>query len=75
VKYFVLVFDTERGELVDLAEFPDAASAFQLRQSKEGRHPAESIVEVAILRASSKAALRKSHPRYFAKSRPTTISP
>ncbi len=66
MKYFVIVFDTERAELLHIDSFEDPEQALRARFGYEGAHAAESAIEVAVLRAESEEAIRQTHPRYFA---------
>lgn len=69
MKYFIVVFDTERGERVSLEEFDDPHAALAARFRHELEHAAESGIEVALLRAVSEKAIRATHQRYFADKR------
>lgn len=77
MKYFVIVFDTERAELLHFESYDDADTALRSRFHHESEHAAESAVEVAVLRAHSKEAIRQTHARYFAgrkKARPVEVA-
>jgi hypothetical protein len=68
VKYYLLVFDREHHKLVDLVEFDDSGDAVRARFKceLELNNPE---VEVVVLGAMSKEALKNTHSRYFGQGR------
>jgi len=66
VKYFLLVYDRVRGEILAEREY-----AFDARDQALGaradllREQTDPNVEVVLLGADSRADLRKTHGRYF----------
>lgn len=67
MKYFLIVYNTERAELMDFKVFSseEAAQALAERFRREMQNAAESAVEVVLLRAESENSIRESHGRYF----------
>jgi hypothetical protein len=66
MKYFVIVYDTEKAELRKFQIFDDGEKAQKVRSEYEREHAAESVIEVVLLRAASEEAIQETHPRYFA---------
>lgn len=69
MKYFLIVYNTESGELLESVRTfseRDLAAALEERFAREREHAAESGIEVVLLRAPSEAAIRSTHGRYFA---------
>jgi hypothetical protein len=64
VKNFVIVYDPDQGQLVDMRSFDDAGDALARRFAAELVQPAG--YEIVVLRGRSEADIRRSHPRYFA---------
>ncbi|MEV4638132.1 hypothetical protein AB0J80_12355 [Actinoplanes sp. NPDC049548] len=65
MKYFLVVFDRVRGELLREEEFLDRAGALKARFAIERSEGLSADVEVVILGAESLEALRRTHARYF----------
>ena len=67
MKYFLIIYNTERGELLEFKIFSSgkAAEALAERFKREMENSAESAVEVVLLRADSEKSIRESHGRYF----------
>lgn len=65
MKYFLIVYETQSGQVQELTVFDDSAGALEARLEREKEHAAESTIEVALLRAESEEALHESHARYF----------
>ena len=65
MKYFLLIYDRRRGELLLEKEFIDHATALKARFQAEGEGVARGGVEVVVLGAESADALRRTHGRYF----------
>lgn len=65
---FLVVYDTERGSLVEFAEYRDGerAVAMQALQEAQERYLADlDNMEVALFEAASRATLEQTHSRYF----------
>lgn len=65
MKHFLVVFDRARGEVLREEEFLDRASALKARFTIERAEGVSANVEVVILGAESRQALRRTHARYF----------
>jgi broad specificity phosphatase PhoE len=67
MSYFLVVYDRSTGELRELTEFGEdqadhAAQARLDRELAERTHPE---VEVVVVASPSRAALERTHARYF----------
>jgi hypothetical protein len=67
MKFFVLVYDKQAGELREEHEFAasDRLRAFEQRQELMLRYRVDPNIEVALLGSESRANLTKTHSRYF----------
>lgn len=65
VTHFLLVFDRTRGRLLSNTPFNDAGEALAQRFRDERLHRHDPNIEVVVLTAESKTALRRTHARYF----------
>ena len=67
MKFYVLVYDQARGQLLEIQDFgSDGANAALARRFELDREYAASpSVEVVLLSAESQDALRRTHGRYF----------
>lgn len=63
MRYFLLVYDRSKGVLLSEEEFESEDRALDERFEVEKRIPDD--VEVVVLGAESREALRKTHSRYF----------
>ena len=63
--YFVLVFDRSEGRLLSLSDLTDSQAALSERFAAERRHQGNPDVEIVVLGAASRNALRQTHARYF----------
>jgi hypothetical protein len=65
--YYLLVFDRRRGRLVEeVREFSNAAEAMKARLLREADTESYSpAIEVVVLGAANREALRNTHSRYF----------
>ena len=64
MKNFVIVYDPDQAQLVDMRPFDDAGDALAHRFAAELAQPAG--FEIVVLRGRSEADIRRTHPRYFA---------
>ena len=62
---YLLIFDRSASAVLDMREFDDAKSALDARLEAEAVYSNNPSVEIVVLSAKSKAALRKTHLRYF----------
>ncbi len=62
---YLLVFDRSLSTILEMREFDDAKSALDARLEAEAIYSDNPSVEIVVLSANSKAALRKTHRRYF----------
>jgi hypothetical protein len=65
MKHFLVVFDRSRGVVLREEPFDDSAEALKERFRTEKLHRADPDIEVVVLSAASKEALRRTHARYF----------
>lgn len=65
VLHFLLVFDRTHGRLLSERPFADDRKALEERFRAERLHRANPGIEVVVLTAESKEALRRTHARYF----------
>jgi hypothetical protein len=74
--YFLLVFDRSAGQLVEaIREFRDANEAVRARIDREATaRAAGQDLEVVVLGAASRAALERTHSRYFGSVRELSAS-
>lgn len=64
MRYYLVVFDRMKGELVELSEFDKSRDALHERFRREAAGlPSE--FEIVVLGAPSEKALRNTHSRYF----------
>jgi hypothetical protein len=68
-KHFLLVFDRGEGHLSTLREFASRGDALQARFDAERLHRDDTTIEVVVLTAPSREALRRTHARYFSDER------
>jgi hypothetical protein len=65
VSSFLIVFDRELGELLEMTEFDTARQAEDERIQLELAHRREPSIEIVVLEADSREQLRSTHARYF----------
>lgn len=65
MKHFLVVFDRRQGRVLREEPFDDAGEALKERFRTERLYAASDDVEVVVLSAASKDALRRTHARYF----------
>lgn len=65
VVHFLLVFDRPRGRLLREQPYDDSRTALVERFAAERMHRGDPGIEVVVLTAESKDALRRTHARYF----------
>ena len=65
VSHFLLVFDRAHGRLLREQSFGDHRQALVERFKAERLHRDQPDIEVVVLSAESKEALRLTHSRYF----------
>jgi hypothetical protein len=65
VRYFLVVFDRPRGKVLREDEFIDADQALAERIAVEKAYRTNPDIEVVVLGAESREALRRTHSRYF----------
>jgi len=64
VKYFLVVFDRKKQELVSIETFADSSDAVKARFKMEMEDP-RSGLEIVVLGAENQEVLTQSHARYF----------
>lgn len=65
VSHFLLVFDRAHSRLLSERVFEDHRKALEERFRAERMHRGNQDIEVVVLSAESKEALRLTHARYF----------
>ncbi|MGH9132059.1 MAG: hypothetical protein ACRDWV_10425 [Acidimicrobiales bacterium] len=65
MRYFLLVYDRRRGQIVEESDFEHEPDALKERFAVEERLGFSSGLEVVVLGAESREALRLTHARYF----------
>lgn len=65
VRYFLLAYDRPRGEILSETEFDTWQEGMTARFAAEKLYRDRPDVEVVLLGAESREALRKTHRRYF----------
>ena len=67
MRYFLVVYDRARGEVVDLQEFSGAErnKALKARFALEVERRDDASIEIVVLGAESREALERTHARYF----------
>lgn len=65
LKYFLIVYDRARRQLLQADEFSDRRIALLKRFELEVRERDNQNIEVVVLGATSREALERTHGRYF----------
>jgi hypothetical protein len=65
MKHYLLVFNRRSGSIVRFSEFAQANEALTARFDAETEFMDDANIEVVVLGAASKDALRRTHGRYF----------
>lgn len=67
MNYFLIVYDTAAGEILELKRFGELQRALALskRFSRELAEREKRNIEVVLLSAESEDELRRTHSRYF----------
>lgn len=65
MKHYLVVFNRRSGSIVRFSEFAQANEALTARFDAESEFFDDADIEVVVLGASSKDALRRTHARYF----------
>lgn len=65
MKYYLVIFDRIRGEVLREEEFTDRNVALKARFTAERSALNADGIEIVILGAESSGALRQTHRRYF----------
>ena len=65
LRFYLLRYDTKRGELLDIEEFEDRRRALDARFALQRAERERPHIEVVVLGASSRETLTKTHSRYF----------
>jgi len=76
MSHFLVVYDRSTGELRELTEFSDdqADRASQARLEQELAERTHPEVEVVVVTSPSRAALERTHARYFKSVRELTAT-
>lgn len=65
MNHYLLVFDRSESRLLRIEECPSSSAAMRARFKAEALHRGNPDIEVVVLGAKSKDALRSTHARYF----------
>ncbi len=65
MKYFLVIYNRPRTEIITLQEFGDYRSAATERRARELEYRSRPDIEVVVLGAENKSAIEKTHSRYF----------
>ncbi|MGH8905933.1 MAG: hypothetical protein ACRD0K_05345 [Egibacteraceae bacterium] len=67
MRYFLLVYDQLKGEVLEFQEFQDheRLEALAARFEREAQTLRQTHIEVVVLGAESREALERTHARYF----------
>ncbi len=67
MRYFLVVYDRARGELLDVTEYSaaDRHKALEARFRLEEAERDNAALEIVVLGAESRQALERTHGRYF----------
>lgn len=63
--HFLLVYDRPRGRLLREQAYDDHRTALVERFAAERKHRGDPNIEVVVLSAESRDAIRRTHGRYF----------
>lgn len=76
MSHFLVVYDRSTGELREFTEFGehDADRAFRARLERELAERAHPEIEVVVVTSPSRAALERTHARYFKSVRELTAT-
>jgi hypothetical protein len=64
---YLIVFNRESSDVVEIHHFQDARIALEARLEAESRYSDRPEIEIVVLNAKSQEALRGTHRRYFEK--------
>lgn len=67
MSHFLIVFDRELSDVIEIRNFGDAKAALSARLGAESIYSGRPEVEIVVLTAKSQEALRGTHMRYFEK--------
>jgi hypothetical protein len=73
--HFLLIYDHDRGELVQQRSFEDAAEAAAAYAQLEREHHLDLNLEIVLVGADSIETIQKTHGNYFARRNDLVISP
>ncbi|MFN2582001.1 MAG: hypothetical protein ABR498_04575 [Candidatus Dormibacteria bacterium] len=69
IKHFLLVFDHNRGALVELKQFGDdrdaAVAAYAEKERELGELGTESAIEIVLIGSDSLSTVKLTHANYF----------
>lgn len=63
--HYLVVYDRRRGKIIQNHAYRRSDEALKARFEAERKHSREPDVEVVVLSAKSRAALLRTHGRYF----------
>lgn len=63
--HFLVVFDRPQGRILREEAYDDEREALAERFRSEKQHRSNADIEVVVLSAASRDALRRTHARYF----------
>lgn len=65
MNHYLIVFDRSESRVLSIEECPSSSAAMQARFKAEALHRGNHEIEIVVLGAKSKDALRATHARYF----------
>jgi len=65
LRHFLLVFDHDKGELIQNREFKSPSQALTAYSATERSYTRDQNVEVVLIGADSLATVRRTHANYF----------
>ncbi|HUY50888.1 MAG TPA: hypothetical protein VMV92_35140 [Streptosporangiaceae bacterium] len=63
--HYLVIYDRRVGKIIRTRAYRDSAEALKARFAAEREHRGDGDVEVVVLSAKSRAALLRTHARYF----------
>ena len=63
--HYLMVYDRRRGEIILSHAYRRSDEALEARFTAERKYSGQSDIEVVVLSAKSRAALLRTHGRYF----------
>jgi hypothetical protein len=65
LRHFLLVFDHQRGHLLQSTEFADSAAAIKAYSRTERQYEGNKQMEIVLIGADSFETVKRTHANYF----------